>query len=223
MADAARITGAPSRASGFSEDFSATRRAALGAMIAGAALALPALAEGRPAAAVTDWDHLHARMQAAKARAEEFRVTAFEPIQKKLDRVAPLPPMYFEVGARSGEVARYPLYPWSLDAYHDHVVVPVRESAAALGERWRAWEVAKETLGYDPLLQRFNELEDAWGELEDRLILMPAPHHAALLWKIARLLGPDGRQENGCTAAWCQEFADVVMEDAQRLLRSQPC
>lgn len=218
MAAAAPITGAPSRAPGFSEDLSATRRAALGAMIAGAALAVPAIAHAHPAQSLTEWDRVRIRMEAAKARSDKFRAEVFDPIEAQLNRRAPRPPMYFAIRAESGEVARYHLYPWALDAYQDHVATPIRQGAAALAARWRAWESAKDALGYDAIQKQFGELEDAWGELEDQLILMPAPHHAALLWKIGRLLGPSFRQESGCTKSWCSEFADSVMADAGRLL-----
>ncbi|WP_010544276.1 hypothetical protein [Sphingomonas elodea] len=218
MADAAPITGAPSRASGFSEELSATRRTVIGAMIAGAALAVPARAHAHSAQPLTEWDRVRLRMEAARARSETFKAEVFDPIEEQLNRQAPRPPMYFEVQATSGEVARYHLYPWALDAYQHHVASPIREGAAALAERWRAWQSAKEGTGFHVVQKQFGELEDAWAELEDQLMSMPAPHHAALLWKIGHLLGPSARQESGCTTSWCSEFADAVMADAERLL-----
>ncbi len=52
---------------------------------------------------------------------------------------------------------------------------------------------------------------------EKRLIDMPAPHAAALLWKIERLINDEG---DGCTASWSIDYVEPMLADARRLLRA---
>ncbi len=88
---------------------------------------------------------------------------------------------------------------------------------AAYGQvRWfRAAQAANdERHCYGPAADRNSELCETVSELEDVLVAMPAPHLAALLWKMERLI----TDENGSISPWTFDYIEPMLNDARRLL-----
>lgn len=58
-------------------------------------------------------------------------------------------------------------------------------------------------------------LADAEGDAWLRLMFTPAPHHAALTWKLDYLFSSEG--ESGYSASWRIDIVEFVIADAKRL------
>lgn len=165
------------------------------------------------------WDKLVADLSAAKVAVEEFDERMLDPLIAKLDHAAPYSPLWFEITARSGAVARYHLTPGALDLYDDNISPVFRSEAAACRERYLARSEMSERLGVNAAWDEHHRLAGLEASIEDALMKMPAPSTQALWWKLDRLFGPAARSVDEDACGWDAAWINPVMADAERLLR----
>lgn len=78
-------------------------------------------------------------------------------------------------------------------------------------------EAHRRTSGMDAADDRIDELCTADADAECELMNMPAPHRAALRWKLDRIFEPDGETLE-TMPAWSGDFIRQTIADYQRLL-----
>lgn len=83
---------------------------------------------------------------------------------------------------------------------------------------WLDHKAAQERLGYEAASEEVERLCNVMCDRERDLLIMPAPDHGALLWKLERLFGAEVRREDEFCDSWCPEWISAVMHDAGRLL-----
>lgn len=164
------------------------------------------------------WDDAMSAFQSAKSDFERFDRAVWQPLADELDRVSPRPELWFEVVAQSGQRARYQVPANDLHAWDDHVSATFRRRAAEVRRAWLDHKAAQERLGYEAASDEVERLCNLMCDRERDLLLMPAPDHRALLWKLERLFGPAVRSEDEFCDSWCPEWINAVMNDSRRLL-----
>ena len=164
------------------------------------------------------WDDAMAAYYSAKADCERFDTAVWQPLADELDRVSPRPDLWFEVVARNGQTARYQVPANDLHVWDDHVSAVFRTKADEVRRAWLDHKAAQDRLGYEAASEEVERLCNVMCDRERDLLLMPAPDHGALLWKLERLFGADVRREDEFCDSWCPEWINAVMDDAGRLL-----
>jgi hypothetical protein len=107
MIMATKGTAAPTKMMG--ERFPGTSRRSLLGALAGAPIiaALANIATSAPKTPLSDWSRAYARWKAADEAWDVHTAKFLNPAIDEIDRLAPMPPTWFEHTARSGQVARY--------------------------------------------------------------------------------------------------------------------
>ena len=164
------------------------------------------------------WDDAMSAYQSAKADFERFDQGVWQPLADELGRVSPRPDLWFEIVARNGQTARYQVPANDLHVWDDHVSGVFRTKAAEVRRAWLDHKAAQERLGYEEASEEVERLCNAMCDRERDLLIMPAPDHGALLWKLERLFGAEVRREDEFCDSWCPEWINAVMHDAGRLL-----
>ncbi|NIJ07610.1 hypothetical protein FHS31_001206 [Sphingomonas vulcanisoli] len=222
MATHALIMGAPSRAPSLP---ATNRRSFLGALAFAPVAASPIIAFAAKAESVrvdrTVWDRAFATMEAAKQASDEFDNNVLAPVDAELERIAPRPELSFDHTAKSGQVARYEMWVTDLHRWDNHSVPEIRESAARVRGAWNKHVEAQRRLGWEPICDESERLCEIRCDHESDLIAIPAPDHAALLWKLEHLYGPSARAYDGSGPTYCAEWVNALMNDARRLLSQE--
>lgn len=78
----------------------------------------------------------------------------------------------------------------------------------------RAEQAAKDRCGLDAAEARWEAADDELTAAEEALVMLPAPHGEALLWKLELVM----EVSNGSSAGWDEKWVDAIMADARRLL-----
>ena len=164
------------------------------------------------------WEKTMAEYEAAKRALEHHNATSYDPLYEELERIAPRPSLSFEIEALNGQVARYHVDPRDLHAWDDHWSPLYRRKAAAVREAWLEHRRQSERLGTGAAGEESDRLCNFQCDIEGTLIKMPAPDHAAFLWKLEQLFGPEARDAEDYSPGWCAEWMNAVMDDARRLL-----
>lgn len=165
-----------------------------------------------------EWVMALAARDAAKAAYDLHYETVYRPFADEFERVYPRPCQHFEVTAQNGQTARYFVPANDLHLWDSHISPIFREKSAVVRDAWLIYLAAKYETGYDAINDECDRLCDAQCKCESNLIVMPAPHAAALMWKLEHLFGSESRDEDDCGASWCSEWINAVMRDARRLL-----
>ena len=164
------------------------------------------------------WAMALAAREAAKAAYDLHHETVYRPLADEFERTYPRPSQYFEITAQSGQTARYFVPANDLHQWDNHVSYLFREKSAVVRDAWLAYLNAQEQSGYDAINDESERLCEAQCNRENDLIVMPAPHASALMWKLEHLFGPEARNEDDYSDGWCAEWINAVMTDARRLL-----
>ena len=98
---------------------------------------------------------------------------------------------HFEVTAQDGQTARYFVPANNLHQWDNHPSPNFREKSAVVRDAWLIYPGAKEETGYDAINNECDRLCDAQCKCESDLIVKPAPHASALMWKLEHLFGSD--------------------------------
>lgn len=165
-----------------------------------------------------EWAIAVAAGDSAKAAYDLHHETVYRPLTDEFERTYPRPSQYFEITAQSGQTARYFVPANDLHQWDNHMSYLFREKSAVVRDAWLAYLKAQEQSGYDAINDESDRLCEVQCKRESDLIVMPAPHASALLWKLERLFGPESREEDDFSASWCAEWINAVMRDARRLL-----
>ena len=94
--------------------------------------------------------------------------------------------------------------------------LPSHASSVAWDALFAEWKRAETLYHNNTDAAADHVLSETDNRLWKRLMKMPAPHSAALLWKMDYLWGED--QQDGMSDAWSMEIVDPVLRDARRLL-----
>jgi len=187
------------------------------AALAAAPVAFPAAA-ACAVPALTSWDKKLAAYEAAKREHENWHERVYYPVMEKVERFAPRPDLWFEVTARSGQTARYDMWPTRMDEYDNHISHVFREKAAAVREAWETHVAGRERFGLSALNKESDRLVDYVYDLHNELIYMPAPHLRALAWKVDQLFGPGiAREADEDGPTWCADYINALVSDVRRL------
>jgi hypothetical protein len=197
-----------------------SRRALIGALSV-APFALGAIAaKASTISGSVAWDQTLAAYEQRKAEAEHFSATIYDPLHEKLE---PLRPEYtIKHSAKNGSVGTHRFLPGEIDTYeHDGSAWDswqfIRPEVDALIARHREYERQCDLHGWDRLNDRMDALMDAQCEAERAALATPAPNHAAIMWKLERLFGPDARDPDDYTASWCPERVEQFFEDIRNM------
>ena len=95
--------------------------------------------------------------------------------------------------------------------------VAMREWQAAEREVDEAYALVGNGRATRAQVELLDGLAEVSAEAWARLIRMPAPHCAALCWKVQEIVISDG---DGLTASWCENLTAQMREDAKRLSRN---
>lgn len=164
------------------------------------------------------WSATLVELERAKRAFHRYDTTVFEPMYRYIEATAPRPDLHFEIIARSGQSARFMVSLSDLHGWDDHISPEFREKAAAIREAWLAHRSLCGLMGWDEVCEEQERLCGVQCDLEENLILMPAPNSTALYWKLDRLFGPNVRADDDFGAAWCANWLNIVMADARRFL-----
>jgi len=82
--------------------------------------------------------------------------------------------------------------------------------------RWAKYDGWRKSAGYHAAAEETQRLWSIQGEKEQVLLEMPAPHGAALLWKLERLFGPEARETDNFTGSWAPHCVDPFFDDIRR-------
>jgi hypothetical protein len=74
------------------------------------------------------------------------------------------------------------------------------------------------TTGMTAADEHNERLSEAFSQAEEALVTTPAPHTAALLWKLEHLFGADARCPEEEAPCWCARWTEAFLSDARRLL-----
>jgi len=164
------------------------------------------------------WNAMLDELDEAKRAFDLYDKTEFERTYQYIEKTAPRPDLAFEITARSGQTARYMVWPNDLRAWDDHISAEYRDKAAAIREAWLVHRSLCGIVGWDQICEEQERLCAVQCEVEAKLICTPAPDCAALYWKLDRLFGPDARTPDGFGGSFCAEWINAVMADAHRFL-----
>lgn len=180
-----------------------------------AALPLPALASS---AACPIWDRLMRGYLAAKAASDRYNTTIHNPTYAKIERLAPYPAMTFRVPDENGFSPVFRVRETNFEEWKSHHNPLYRLPAIEIKTKLLAHKAACERAGMDAIIDRSDALAAVVDDAETALLTTPAPHRAALLWKVERLFGEDASGLDGFSAAWSPELIKPLLADARRLL-----
>lgn len=207
-----------------------TRRSALGALVLLPTLAAPIAASAASIADTRNWDAAMAVwVNAEAAYAADCR--AFASVDAVYRAACPSEDTVDWDALLNGRAARWPAF--DIDAaeaktkeqiergfFQGGRLKDLARRRLAAYDQLRAYRAAKATadrrVGYRLACDRNSALGAAASEAEEALLAMPAPHLAALLWKIERLVF----DENGETVGWSFSHVEPMLADARRLLGS---
>lgn len=215
-----------------------TRRAMVAAMAA-----LPAVAAlGIPAsAAVSDrgaWDRAYLAYEKAQAEYLAFE-TAFNPLfERYLKERDTIPHLTFRPDPHSGfyrsvTTADVPFVRRARNLVRDVAAGKCRldpdpslqahfqlcqEVTAAADERDAKIAAIRDRLNIDEMNDKSEILSKRLNEADAALMATPAPDHAALLFKLEKLLEVEA---DGSTACWGEGYMAQTMIDARRLLSGE--
>jgi hypothetical protein len=199
----------------------ASRRGLLGAIALAPIVATVATCAPQPARAHVDrsaWDRAIASYEAAKADAARYSEEVYDPAMARALAKAPRPPLKFSIAAKNGQVAEHRLYIDRLHDYDDHVSPQFRIAAAEQRQLWEAHRAAYDDEGLDDIDDEWARLIDEESARWDEVILTPAPHLAAVQWKMDALFGEKSRGGGSTSiSAWHHRFTDVLMADVARI------
>lgn len=164
------------------------------------------------------WTELLTERDAAKSAYDVHHETISTPLYDELDRLSPRPELHFEIEALDGRVARYTMSPNDLHAWDDYWSPVVKRNAAEVRSAWLAYRATYDELGIQAVDDESERLCDIQCDLENRLLEIPAPDTAALLWKLDYLFGPETLGNKNYCDAWCARWIAVLMHDARRLI-----
>jgi hypothetical protein len=170
-----------------------------------------------------EWAIALAARDAAKAAYDLHHETVYRPLADEFERTYPRPSQYFEITAQSGQTARYFVPANDLHQWDNHMSSVFREKSAVVRDAWLDYLKAQEQTGYDAINDESDRLCEVQCNRESDLIVRPAPHASALLWKLEHLFGPESREEDDFSASWCADWINAVMIDARRLLGAKDC
>ena len=168
--------------------------------------------------ATARWAELLARRTAAKTAHEAHTEMVLKPMIDAVERTAPCPDLWFDLEAKSGQVARFFFDTDRLDAWDNHVSPRFREAAASIRAAWLDHAAARAAHDWDAVEAKNEELCAEQGDAEDELLMAPAPDIAALLWKLHCLFGADVCWPGGPGPALNAEWAIALMADVEALL-----
>lgn len=207
-----------------------TRRAALGAIgsIAAAGLALTQRADAAPTASRAEWDKAWREYQRATA-AYKSDCKVSDPVMAAHRANAPDEDMInwreFTMVDRN-----HVLFRLDLDEYRQRVIkgrhvwwfgddaaLARRMAAIDSVQRYRDARAANDRRhDIDAVCARSERLCEAMCAAEDRLMMqIPAPDHAALLWKLEKLLEVDPDRS---TPPWAGFYVTQTIADMRRIL-----
>lgn len=89
-----------------------------------------------------------------------------------------------------------------------------RRALLSVRDYRRNLQAVNDRYGYDASTERYEAALDALCDAQASLILTPAPHGEALLWKLEHVM----EVNNGSSAGYCEEWVNAIMADARRLL-----
>jgi hypothetical protein len=158
-----------------------------------------------------EWTIALAARTSAKAAHDLHHETVYRPVADEFERSYPRPSQYFEITAQSGQTARYFVPANDLNRWDNHMSHLFREKSAVVRDAWLAYLKAQEQSGYDAINDEADRLCEAQCDRESELIIMPAPHASALLWKLEHLFGPESREEDDFSASWCADWMNAIM------------
>jgi hypothetical protein len=168
--------------------------------------------------ATARWAELLAKRAAAKTAHEAHTEKVLKPMIDAIERTAPRPDLWFDMEAKSGQVARFFFDTNRLDAWDNHVSPRFREAAASIRTAWLDYAAARVEHDCDAIEAKNEELCAAQGDAEENLVMALAPDVAALLWKLHYLFGADVCWPGGPGPALNTEWAIALMADVEALL-----
>ena len=165
------------------------------------------------------WEAAMRAYETAKQVDERYDAEVYRPLFEHVERVAPRPDLQFTITAKSGCSATYHLLPGDLHEYDNHDSILYRRAAAEVRERWLAYRAEYERSGLDEVETQWDANAQAVYDAKWAVLDMPAPDHAALLWKANELFGEECiAEENGSCPSWSAKVMANFMADARRLL-----
>lgn len=170
-----------------------------------------------------EWAIALAARDAAKAAYDLHHETVYRPLADEFEQTYPRPSQYFEITAQNGQIARYFVPANDLHQWDNHMSYIFREKSAVVRDAWLAYLEAQVQSGYDAINDESDWLCEVQCNRESDLIVMPAPHASALLWKLEHLFGPESREKDDFSASWCAQWINAMMSDARRLLTVEDC
>lgn len=165
----------------------------------------------------TAWDAMMARYKAAQAASDEFDERVYRPIDREIERRAPRPDLTLKVPLADGGTYVEQLVPAYLDSDCERgrfagAVEPIRDAWKA---HEKAREEAKAALDFEAISAQNQRLWDEVSDAHSALLRMPAPHLAALRWKLQETIQPGDKGE---IIEWCDEIRLAIATDYERLL-----
>ena len=198
QADAAPITGnykfAPVKSAGIigTEAPTATRRSLL-VGIAFAPTAFAASSSNSLAASPSKWKEISARYRAAQADWDRFLDQVYNPAVDRLIALAPPPPSYFTVVARSGKVSEFWHDRKNPDAWTDNPSPLIAKKAQVQADGWRRWEItharARLEIGMDTIEAEDSRRSQHIDRLRTQLIATRISSPAEMLEKLELVWG----------------------------------
>ncbi|CAN5143706.1 hypothetical protein BH10PSE12_BH10PSE12_16610 [soil metagenome] len=188
------------------------------------AIALAPIAIAVPAAAslttkTSVWDRAMADYIAAKGAADQFQADIYDPLYEKLNVIRPEYVIRHTakngtIGTyrfNAGEMGNYAAGDWDMYA----AIRPQIDALIAQHQRYEAQYVAHDM---DALNDRLDALVEMECAARAKLLNIPAPHHAAILWKMEILFGEDAcGGDEGYTPSWSPEMTGQFFADVRRM------
>ena len=196
-----------------------SRRALLSAALAVPVAAVPAVAAACPITAETiAWDRLIAAFQQAQRASDHYDETVWHPARDAVERIAPRPEMTFAVAAANGQIAEFRFHPDRPDEW-EQSGPQCKKAASQMKEKWRAHRSARASVRLNAIEDEVDRLSDLVCEARWAAIQTPAPHLAALRWKLDQLFGLDARGGvDGESPVYTSDVVNDFMADVYRLL-----
>lgn len=166
--------------------------------------------------AETSWNATMAQWRAAGAAERTYQADVYKPAWDALDLATPAVDLNFTDEARSGTIGHFRVDPKRPDAWSHHP--SLKEKADAILAAHNRRVEAENEPEFAAICEEYDRLGEVTFDRRNDLLDMPAPNHAALLWKLEQLIGNDNRDIDGMGLSWCAKVCDTVIVDARRLL-----
>jgi len=162
------------------------------------------------------WNATMAQWRAAGEAERTYQADVYKPAWDALDIATPAVDLTFTDEAKNGSIGTFRVDPKRPDAWAYNPRLKEKANAILAAHNRRV--EAESEPEFAAICEEYDRLGEVTFDRRNDLLDMPAPTHAALLWKLEQLIGNDNRDIDGMGLSWSAKVCDTVIADARRLL-----